>query len=123
MRELRQIIPRNFQEYRKSTRDRRACERLLHISIESVLDMCNMLASRLRLGLPGDEEDLLQKLQEAETLSTKTIRKIRSLKAFRNILVHRYGRLDDKAVYEILKKHLEDFEEFIAEVRKILREK
>jgi uncharacterized protein YutE (UPF0331/DUF86 family) len=35
----------------------------------------------------------------------------------RNILVHGYDKVDDEVVYAILKRHLSDFERFLAEVR------
>jgi len=35
----------------------------------------------------------------------------------RNILVHGYDKVDDSLVYGILKRHLNEFDLFIAEVR------
>ena len=44
---------------------------------------------------------------------------LRKMKAFRNILVHEYGRIDDQLVYEVLQNKLEDFDTF---KRKILED-
>lgn len=38
------------------------------------------------------------------------------MKGFRNILVHKYGEVDDDLVYENLSDRLGDFELFIKEV-------
>ncbi|MGB9845491.1 MAG: HepT-like ribonuclease domain-containing protein [Methanothermobacter tenebrarum] len=35
------------------------------------------------------------------------------LKANESFLVHRYGKIDDKIAFNILKKHLSDFHDFI----------
>ena len=42
------------------------------------------------------------------------------MKAFRNILVYEYGRVDDKIVYETLKNKLGDFEAFKKEIVRAL---
>ncbi|MBA7625277.1 hypothetical protein ES703_32704 [subsurface metagenome] len=46
--------------------------------------------------------------------------KIKDMKGFRNILVHRYGKKDDKLVYTFLTQNLGDFAEFENQVKKYL---
>ena len=41
--ELRQILPKSFDEYVRSIEKRRACERLLQIAVEAAIDICAML--------------------------------------------------------------------------------
>jgi len=60
--EIEEIMPRNYEEYANSIEKKRACERLLHISIECVIDICTLIVKGLRLGLPSSEEDLFEKL-------------------------------------------------------------
>lgn len=110
--ELRKVAPESYEEYQASIEKRRACERLLHISIECVIDVCSILVTDLRLGLPAGEEDLLEKLEGAEVLSPQLTEKLKKMRAFRNILVYKYGAVDDKLVYEVLKNKLDDFKEF-----------
>jgi len=50
--EFDDIKPKGFEEYESSIKDKRACERLLQISIETVLDICNIIVSNLKLGVP-----------------------------------------------------------------------
>jgi uncharacterized protein YutE (UPF0331/DUF86 family) len=117
--ELRQVIPETLEEYR-AVAVRRACERILQIAIEAALDVCSLLVTGLRLGLPGDEEDLLEKLGAAGVLTQKTLETLRRMRGLRNILVHEYGRVDDRVVYEVLKQRLGDFEAFHREVVRTL---
>jgi len=56
--ELRSFAPDRFEEYRR-TEKKRACERLLQLLVETSIDTCALLVAGLRLGLPGDEDDLL----------------------------------------------------------------
>ena len=40
--------------------------------------------------------------------------KLGSMKGFRNIIVHRYGKLDDNLAFNIASENLGDFYEFIS---------
>jgi len=68
--ELNGIAPRSFEEY-QNVEKKRASEGLLQLSIEVVIDICHLLVSGLRLGLPAEEDDLFKKLADAQILSKK----------------------------------------------------
>ena len=118
-RELVQILPSSFDEYQKIEK-KRACERLLQIAIETVIDISHLLVKGLRLGLPAEEDDLFEKLAGAGIISLETKETARRMKGFRNILVHRYGDIDDRIVYEMATERLGDFEAFKKEVLEAL---
>jgi uncharacterized protein YutE (UPF0331/DUF86 family) len=114
--ELRQILPKSFDEYVRSIEKRRACERLLQIAVEAAIDICAMLVQGLRLGLPAEEDDVFEKLAQHGVLSQKMVETLRRMKGFRNILVHEYGRVDDRIVFDVAVNRLGDFEDFKREV-------
>jgi uncharacterized protein YutE (UPF0331/DUF86 family) len=114
--ELRQILPKSFDEYVRSIEKRRACERLLQIAVEAAIDICAMLVQGLRLGLPAEEDDVFEKLAQHGVLSQKMVETLRQMKGFRNILVHEYGRVDDRIVFDVAVNRLGDFEDFKREV-------
>ncbi len=118
--ELRRIAPSNFEEYIGSIEKRRACERLLQISAEAVIDICALLVSGLRLGLPAEEDDVFEKLAQAGLLSAEMAQTLRRIRGFRNILVHEYGRVDDQIVFEMVTTKLSDFEAFQKEILRVL---
>ena len=118
--ELRQIAPATFEQYQQVEK-RRACERLLQIAIEGVIDVCSLLVAGRRLGLPGEEDDLFEKLADAGLISTSLRDRLRRMKGFRNLLVHEYGRVDDRLVFEVVQSRLGDFEDFRREVLQALR--
>ena len=111
LREIHQIIPTSFEEYRKIEK-RRACERILQISIECIIDICSLIVTGLRLGLPGEEDDLFEKLEAAGIIPSSMKETLRMMKGFRNILVHEYSRVNDRIVYEALRNRLDDFKIF-----------
>lgn len=120
LKELREILPADFTGYQKIER-RRACERLLQVSIEAVIDICHLLVAGLRLGIAAEEDDLFEKLKGAGIISLETTEVLKVMKGFRNILVHEYTRIDDKIVYEIAKTRLADFEAFKQQVLQFLK--
>ncbi len=119
--ELRAVRPATFEAYMRSPEKRRATERLLQIVVQCALDICHVLVSGLRLGLPAEEEDLIDKLSSAEVLSPSVTRALRSMKGFRNILVHEYGAIDNALVFKAATSRVDDFAAFKAEVLDLLR--
>lgn len=118
---LENIKPKNLEEYKRLIKDKFACERLLQISIEIVIDVCNIVASVLRIGLPSDEDDLFEKLKNKGIITKELSIILKEMKSFRNILVHRYGEVDDEKVFEIFSEKLGDFDKFKEEILKFLK--
>jgi uncharacterized protein YutE (UPF0331/DUF86 family) len=121
LKELRGLVPENYDEYLSSIEKRRACERLLQISVECVIDICGLVVSGLRLGLPAEESDIFEKLFVNKLLSAEARDLLKSMKGFRNILVHDYAKLDNALIHEIATSRLGDFEKILKEISKILR--
>ena len=121
--ELKEIVPNTFDDYVDFKEKRRACERLLQISIETVIDICNLILKGLRLGVPGEEEDVFDKLEKSKVITKKMKKTLKSMKGLRNILVHRYGEVDDELVFQNLKHSLSDFKTFKKEILEFLKSK
>jgi len=118
--ELNNIMPGSLEEYETSIKDKRACERLLQISIEVVLDIGNIILSGLKLGLPSEEDEVFDKLSEKQIISKKGAVVLKEMKSFRNVLVHKYGIVNDELVFENLNR-LNDFSDFKEEILKYLK--
>jgi uncharacterized protein YutE (UPF0331/DUF86 family) len=54
-------------------------------------------------------------------LTSKTAAKVREMKWFRNIIVHRYGEVNDTKSYLFLEEELGDFEVFKKEIIQFLK--
>ena len=120
LKELRGILPASFEEYKKIEK-RRACERLLQVSIECMIDICGLMVTGLRLGLPAEEDDLFEKLEQAGIITLQRKESLKKMKGFRNILVHEYGEVDDMIVYEVLQNNLNDFEAFKQDILQAIK--
>ena len=121
--EIEEIYPKDYGEYKSSKEKKRSIERLLHISIECIIDICSIITAGMRLGLPTKEEDLFEKLKDAKVISDNLAKELKELRAFRNILVHRYGYVDDELVYTTLKQRINIFTEFKKEILKFIEKK
>lgn len=116
LKELKEIAAVDYNEYLLSIEKRRACERLLQISVECVIDICSLFVSGLRLGIPAEESDIFERLFKNRIISAELKDVLKTMKGFRNILVHDYAGIDNTIVYEIATSRLTDFEIFIKEM-------
>jgi uncharacterized protein YutE (UPF0331/DUF86 family) len=123
LKKLKEIIPKTFKEYEESEVVRRACERLLQISIECVLDICDIIFSGLELGIPAEEEDIIEGIRKEKVISDETAKKLKGMRGMRNILIHRYPYVDDEVVFKSLKEELGDFDIFIQEIINFLKKR
>jgi len=111
LRELRSVAPGHFEDYQQVA-TKRACERLIQVAVEAVIDACGILVTGLRLGVPGEEDDLFTKLAQQGVIPAGMAATLRRMKGLRNLLVHEYGRVDDALVFDVISKRLDDFEAF-----------
>jgi uncharacterized protein YutE (UPF0331/DUF86 family) len=118
--ELKQVSPATFDQY-LTVEKKRSCERLLQMCIECIIDVCKMLVSGLKLGLPSDENDLFNKLNAKRIISKEMAKTLREMRGFRNILIHEYAAVDDELVYSYVKTNTKDFEEFKTQIFAALR--
>ncbi len=84
----------------------------VEFAIENVIDICNILNTDLSLGVPSDEDSIIRNLEINKVLGKRIIEKIRKMKSFRNVLVHKYGKIDDERAFESMRDNLPDFEIF-----------
>ena len=120
--ELHDMLP-DQEEYQQDLIKRRACEKTVEVAIESLIDVSAMIVSAQQFGLPQNEENIFDMLIEKKVLSSELGEKLKDMKGFRNILVHRYGHVDDEIVYHNLSICMNDFYEFENAIKSYLMNK
>ena len=118
--ELRDMLPEE-EEYQHNLIKRRASEKTIEVAIESLIDVSAMIVSSQQLGLPANEGNIFDILIENGILSKKLGEILKDMKGFRNILIHRYARIDDVIVHHNLSNFLDDFYEFKDAVESYIR--
>jgi len=118
--ELQSMLP-DQEEYQQDLIKRRACEKTIEVAIDSLIDVSAMIVSAQQFGLPENEENIFDMLIQKKVLSSKFGEKLKDMKGFRNILVHRYGHVDDEIVYHNLSSCINDFYEFENDIKLYLQ--
>lgn len=119
--ELDEDIPEDEEEYLEERVPRRACERTFQLACEDVIDICNLIIAGKALGLPKDNRDAIKKLSDTRIIPGKLSARIEEMVSFRNLLVHRYGKVDDSRAYHFLKDELDDISEFILMIENLIK--
>lgn len=115
-------LPDTFEEFSRMGLIKDGIYKRIEFAIENVFDICAIINTDLELGIPGDDEEIVENLVKNTILSEEMREKLKLMKGFRNIVVHRYGKIDDNLAFEILKKNIRDFYDFIRRVEEILED-
>lgn len=91
------------------------------VAIESAVDICNHIISEARLGQPREYAEVFRVMGEAAIFPADLVQDLERMAKFRKLLVHVYGKVDDRKVYEILQARLGDFERFESCILSYLR--
>lgn len=118
--ELKEDIPDEEDEYIEERRTRRACERTFQLACDNILDICNLIIAGKGLGLPKDNRDAILKLADNKIIPKKLSERLEDMVGFRNLLVHRYGKVDDSRAYHYLKEEIDDLYEFAEAIEKLI---
>jgi len=97
-------------------------ERYLQLSCQIVLDVLDLLVIGEGFKKPADRSESISLLFNRNIISEKTASKLQGISGFRNILVHEYGEIDRKKVYEVLQSQTKDLKEFKKEILKFIKD-
>ena len=92
-------------------------------SVELVLDIVAMINSHYKFGIPNNTMEIINNLKDNSVLSSKVCDIIQGMKAFRNVLVHVYDKLDDFLAFHNICVSLDDFSIIETEIMTFLKKK
>lgn len=113
-------MPEDFEEFENLGLIKDGIYKRLQYIIENILDICAILNSDMKFSSPKEEDDLINNLVKNKIFPKVIGSKIKELKGFRNIIVHRYGKIDDKLSFELIKENLGDFDRIIEIIKDIV---
>lgn len=87
-------------------------------SIQLIIDLACSIVAQKNLGIPKNYSDCIQLLISNNHLSKKLGESIKNAVGLRNLLVHEYGIIDVKKLYEYL-NHIQDMREFAVSISKL----
>ncbi len=90
-------------------------------AIQCVIDVGNYILSANGFERPKDNKEVLLGLGRHGVIPEDFAKKISGMAGFRNILVHRYFKVDAELVYQHLQDGVDDFEQFSQYITDYLR--
>jgi len=117
---VQEHLPKNENEFRNLGLVKDGIYKRIEFAIEDVFDICAILNTDLNLGIPGEDEDILLHLVDKGIITTIMQDKIHAMRGFRNIVVHRYGTIDDALAFHLLQENIGDFFLFATEIENVL---
>ncbi|MFH1233728.1 MAG: DUF86 domain-containing protein [Patescibacteria group bacterium] len=96
-------------------------ERYLQLSCQIIIDVLDLIIIEEKIEKPEERRETVSLLFNKKILSKNLAPRLEGLLGFRNILVHEYGKIDRKKVYEYLIERAEDFKIFKKEILKWLK--
>lgn len=109
-------MPESFEKFSNLGLVKYGMYKRLEFCIENVFNICAIVNTDLELGIPESDENIVENLMKNKVISKYLGENLKSMKGFRNILVHRYGKINDEMAYNIMIDHLSDFSDFIKEI-------
>lgn len=115
--EFKEVSPDIFI---KSYKDVQAAKYSLLEIMEACIDIANHIISVRGYRRANDYSDMFEVLKEENIIDSLLAEKMENMARFRNLLVHKYGKVDNRRVLEIIKFDLEDIKHFEKEIEKLL---
>jgi len=115
-------LPDNVEEFVTLGIVKDGIYKRIEYAIENVFDICHVINADLSLGIPSSEEDVIENLRNGGIIDLGMSDKLMAMRRFRNVVVHRYGKIDDGIAFSLLENELGDFELFNDRIRAFLKE-
>lgn len=117
---LEEVRDAGEEAYLADTKQRLATERLLQLSIQICIDLAAQVVSEQSVPPPSSYSDVFKVLGDKGVISAEIAERLGNAARQRNLLVHLYMEIDDRAVFASL-AFLDDLREFAATVERLAR--
>lgn len=101
--------------------ERLALERVIHLLIESILDVGNALIDGFIMRDPGSYEDIIDILVDEKVISAEDEKPLKDVVQFRKPLVQNYLEIDHDKIFQVTNASIDTLEAFSAKVRQYLQ--
>ncbi len=119
---LNEIKSLEKEDFLASFERKQAAKHSLQEAIESCLDISNHVISGEGWERAETYSEMFTRLSENEVIGNELKDRLQNMAGFRNLLVHRYGEIDDERMWRILSERLDDISKFVENIEELLRE-
>lgn len=121
LRFLRELQTLTADQFVESYRDVQAAKYSLLEIMEACIDIANYLIALKGFRRAEEYSEMFQVLKEEGIITDNLALKLGDMARFRNLLVHRYGEIDNKRVLEIIKHNLTDIQEYEKKITEFIQ--
>lgn len=97
------ILNSSIEQFRADELQVLAAERVLHIAIESIVDVGNHIIDGFIMRDPGSYLDIIEILEDEQVVSKELAQSLKNIVAYRKVLVHDYTAINSDEIYQLLK--------------------
>jgi len=90
----------------------------IQLAVQNCTDIAAHIIAGQGWGVSGSINEMFYTLEEKGCLSHETTEKMVAAVGFRNLVVHEYGKIDNKRLFEIASKDIDDLTAFLREIFK-----
>jgi len=120
-RELEPLLQNEAREIIEDAVKLRAIERLFQLVVDASIDLNTYIISESGFQVPDDYQSTFTTLSENKILSMDFAQKIAPSVGLRNLIVHKYGRVDIKRMVDDIKSEIDQYLEYLRQVAEFLK--
>jgi len=120
LRLIEEIKMQGFESFSNNFRDIQAAKHSLQESIEACLDIGSHIIAEKGFRRADDYKDIYKVLEEERIVDPGLSAKLQEMAQFRNLLVHRYGKIDTKRIFIIMSGDINDIKQFVNTILKYI---
>ena len=120
LRLIKEIKMQGFESFSNNFRDIQAAKHSLQESIEACLDIGSHIIAEKGFRRADDYKDIYKVLEEERIIDPGLSAKLQEMAQFRNLLVHRYGKIDTKRIFTIMSGDINDIKQFVNTILKYI---
>lgn len=99
---------------------RRGIEKNMELIADAIIDVALILISSSGFEKPTDSRESISVLEKHKIIDVELAQKLRTLISFQNLLVHRYGVIDQEKEYQSIREDHDDIRRFIKAIKNFL---
>ena len=90
----------------------------LQMAVQNCIDIAAHIISEEGFGVPGSTNEMFYLLEENGYLDNELAEKMVKAVGFRNLIVHEYGKIELKQVFEVAQQDIKDLDEYLISIFK-----
>ena len=117
---IEEIKMQGFGSFSNNFRDIQAAKHSLQESIEACLDIGSHIIAEKGFRRAEDYKDIYSVLEEERIIDPVLSARLQEMAKFRNLIVHRYGKIDTKRIFIIMSEDIKDIKQFASTILKYI---